>query len=84
MLDQIQVTATDGSASTPLTGGITGCFQEKVGGSKKNRAKFGKSILGKVIKIVATRRHILKLKCTKFHFRYGSPDSVAGFNGAYV
>ena len=27
---------------------------------------------GKVIKIVATRCHILKLKCTKFHFGWGS------------
>jgi len=71
MLDQIQVTATDRSASTPLTGGITGCFLEKVG-EVKNRTKFGKSILGKVIKIVATRRHILKLKCTKFDFGWGS------------
>ena len=41
------------------------------------------------IKIVAIRRHILKLKCTKFDFgwRRGSlqysPDPLAGFKGAY-
>jgi len=33
----------------------------------------------KIIKIVATRCHILKLKCTKFVFGQGSaPDSVRG------
>jgi len=50
---------------------------------------------GKVVKIVATRCHILKLKCTKFGFGWGStpdptvgaysapPDRLAGFKGAY-
>jgi len=43
-------------------------------------------ILGKIIKIVVTRCHILKLKCTKFDFDWGSaysapPDPVAGFRG---
>jgi len=33
----------------------------------------------KIIKTVATRCHILKLKCTKFDF--GSADPVARFNG---
>ena len=48
-------------------------------------------ILRKIIKIVGTRCHILKLKCTKFDFGWGSaldpaegaysapPDSLAGF-----
>ena len=57
--------------------------------------KFGKSILRKIIKIVATRCHILGLKCTKFDFGWGSapdpaggaysapPDPLAGFQGAY-
>jgi len=57
--------------------------------------KFGKLIIGKIMKIVATRCHILKLNCTKFDFGWGSapdpavgaysapPDSLAGFNGAY-
>ena len=31
--------------------------------------RFVKLILRKIIKIVATRCHILKLKCTKFNFR---------------
>ena len=48
-----------------------------------------------IIKIVDTGCHILKLKCTKFDFGWGSapdpaagaysalPDSLAGFQGAY-
>ena len=51
-------------------------------------------ILRKIIKIAATRRHILKLKCTKFEFCWGSdpdsaggaysapPDLLAGFKGS--
>jgi len=50
-------------------------------------------ILRKIIKIVATRCQILRLKCTKFDFGWGSapdpaggaystpPDSLAGFKG---
>ena len=50
-------------------------------------------ILRKIIKIVATRRQILRLKCTKFYFGWGSapdpaggafsapPDPIAGFKG---
>jgi len=53
--------------------------------------KFGQLILRKIIKIVATRFQILRLKCTKFDFRWGSapdpargaysapPDTLAGF-----
>ena len=52
-------------------------------------------IPGKIIKIVATRCHILRLKCTKFDFGWGSapdpaggaygapPDPLVGFKGAY-
>jgi len=43
--------------------------------------KFGKSILGKIIKIVATGCHVLKVKCTKFDFGLGSAPDPAG--GAY-
>jgi len=47
----------------------------------------------KIIKIVASRRQILKLKCTKFDFGWGSaldpaggaysapPNPIAGFKG---
>jgi len=50
-----------------------------------------KFIPEKVIKIVATRCHILKLNCTKYDFGWGSaggaystpPDPLAGFEGAY-
>jgi len=56
-------------------------------------------ILRKIIKIVASRCHILRLKCTKFDFGWGSapdpageahsapPDTLAGFKpfkGSYL
>jgi len=37
-------------------------------------------ILRKIIKIVATRCQILRLKCTKFDLQH-SPDPLAGFKG---
>ena len=55
--------------------------------------KFSQLIRRKIIKIVATRCQILRLKCTKFDFGWGSaldpageaysapPDSLAGFKG---
>ena len=55
--------------------------------------KFGYLILRKIIKFVSTRCQIVRLKCTKFNFGWGSapdpvgraysapPDPVAGFNG---
>ena len=55
--------------------------------------KFVQLILRKIIKIVATRCQILRLKCTKFDFGWGSapdpagraysapPDPLAGFKG---
>jgi len=58
-------------------------------------SKFGQLIFGKLLKIIATRCHILRLKCTKFNFGWGSapdpaggaysapPDPLAGFKGAY-
>ena len=46
-----------------------------------NCTKFGLLILRKIIKIVATRCHILRLKCTKFDFGWGSAPDPAG--GAY-
>jgi len=60
----------------------------------KKCTKFGQLILTKIIKIVATRCQILRLKCTKFDFGWGSapdpaggaysapPDPLAGFKGA--
>jgi len=36
-------------------------------------------VLKKIIEIIATRSQILRLKCTKFDFRWGSaPDPVGG------
>ena len=55
--------------------------------------KFVQLILRKIIKIVATRCQILRLKCTKFDFGWGyapdptvgaysaPPDPLAGFEG---
>jgi len=40
--------------------------------------KFGQLTLGKMIKIVATRCQILRLKCTKFNFGCGSAPDPAG------
>jgi len=34
-------------------------------------------VLGKVIKIVADRCHILKLRCTKFDFGYRAPPQTS-------
>ena len=44
-----------------------------------NCTQFGQLILRKIIKIVATRCQILRLKCTKFDFGWGSaPDHAGG------
>ena len=57
--------------------------------------KFGHLILRKIIKIVANRCQIFRLKCTKIEFGWGSapdpaggaysapPDSLAGIKGTY-
>jgi len=57
--------------------------------------KFGQMILRKIIKTVATKCHIVRLKCTKFDFGWGSApdpaggahsapsDPLAGFKGSY-
>ena len=37
-----------------------------------NNAKFTESILSKFVKIVATRYHIFRRKCTEFDFVWGS------------
>jgi len=56
---------------------------------------FGQLILRRVIKIVATKCQILRLKCTKIDFGWGSapdpnggaysapPDPLVGFKGPY-
>jgi len=58
-----------------------------------NFTKFGQLILRKIIKIVSTSCQILRLKCIKFDFGWGSapdpargaysapPDPLAGFRG---
>jgi len=43
--------------------------------------KFGRFILRKIIEVVATKCHILLLKCTKFDFGWDStPDRSGGRN----
>jgi len=47
----------------------------KTSSSMENCTKFGQLILSKIIKIVANSCQILRLKCTKFDFGWGSaPD----------
>ena len=46
-----------------------------------NWTKFGQLLLSKIIQIVATRSQILRLKCIKFDFGWGSAPDPAG--GAY-
>ena len=41
-------------------------------------SQFGQFISTNIIKIVATRSHLLKLKCTKFDFGWGSTPDPAG------
>ena len=43
-----------------------------------SKLKLGQLILRKIIKIVAIRCHILKLKCIKFHFGWDSAPEPAG------
>ena len=43
-----------------------------------NCTKFDKLILRKISEIVATRCQILRLKCTKFDFGWGSAPDPAG------
>jgi len=57
--------------------------------------QFVQLILRKIIKTVATKCQILRVKCTKFDFGWGSapdpaggaysapPDRLSGFQGAY-
>jgi len=50
------------------------------GGTK---IRYGQLIFRKIIKTVATRCHILKLKCIEFDFGWGSaPDPAGGAHSA--
>jgi len=46
--------------------------------SNGQREKYGQFILRRVIEIVATICHILRLECTKFDFGWGSAPDPAG------
>ena len=56
-------------------------FWSSIGLYCVNCTKFGQLFLRKIIQIVATRCHILRVKCTKFDFGWGSAPCPAG--GAY-
>jgi len=49
--------------------------------------QFGQFIFGKIIKIVATKSHLLKLKCTKISVSARAspktPHPIADFGGSY-
>ena len=48
-----------------------------------NCTKFGQLVLMKIIKIVATNGQILRVKCIKFNFGWGSaPDPARGADSA--
>jgi len=58
----------------PIGGNKPRCFIEIKGGSKNpgstnKYTKFGQLIIRKIIKLIATRCHISRLKCTKFYSR---------------
>ena len=66
---------TEGSGGSINLTGAPELLRPRVVGPQK---KIGKT-LREIIKIVATRRRILRLKCTKFDFSWGSaPDPAAG------
>ena len=65
------------------TPGDAKCVTEIIGGGTKIRKlgtkfKFGQLILRKIIKIVVTRCHILRLKCTEFDFGRALPQTPLG------
>jgi len=45
--------------------------------------KYGQMTLSKIIKIVATRYRILRLKCTRWGAYSAPPDLLAGIKGTY-
>jgi len=52
-------------------------------GKGKGGEREGGKWRGKIIKIVAKRHRILKLKCTEFISAGTPPDRLAGFKGSY-
>jgi len=73
------VVATDAAAVGPFKKQTHGHGRE----NEKNVLYFGRDFsgwynFGKIIKTVATRCHILKLKFTKFDFNRGSAPDPAG------
>ena len=69
-LDQAYPVLAGASKGTPATQNAS---QKSSGVGDKN-----KEVRGTKFKIVATRCHILRLKCTKFDFGWGSAPDPAG------
>jgi len=82
----------------PMGGEWSAMFHRNLRGIKVlnclNYTKFGQLIIMKIIRIIATRCHILRLKCIEFDFGWGSapdpavslqrsPRPLAGFKGPY-
>ena len=65
----------DTKCVTVISAGRGGGKNKEVEGTK---FKLGQLILRKIIKIVVTRCHIFRLKCTKFDFGWGSAPDPAG------
>ena len=63
--------------------GFKGSTSNGKGGEGRGRSKctkFDQLILRKIIKIAATRCHIIRLKCTKFDFGWGCTPDPAGIS----
>jgi len=75
----MKVGAIDAAALGPFKKQAHGHGRE----NEKSLLYFGRAFsgwrnFGKIIKMVATRCHILELKCTKFGFSWGSAPHAAG------
>jgi len=61
----------------------TNNFSEKIIKNLAKKCYKVKLILSKIMKIVANRRHILRLQCIKFDFGWGfAPDPAGGAHSA--
>jgi len=51
---------------------------KNLGSSTHNYTKFGQTISRNIVEIIATRCHILRLKCTRFDSSWGSAQTPLG------
>jgi len=57
---------------------MSNCVSLKITSLGTEGMKFGQLILTRIVKIVATKCQILRLKCTKIDFGWGSAPDPAG------